>query len=277
MKTKSLRPLFLALLLLALPVFAAAEGATAPASPTDLGCTHEHTKETIYFYDSPAYTPVSAEQHRVSGTATVETVCLDCGEVVNVETNTYAQQLRPHTFKNDVCALCGFRRDPQSVLPAMADENGERTVFAVEQEESGLLTLTLTDAEMSGMESDQVTTLVVRDEAGSAAIAMDVAEVRAAMKTAGADLYMELLEREDDSFFAGLHLVPAGEEEMRDPACEGITLRFYRAESPALKVSLSPVDSDVLVEAQSEWDENGYWSVPYLEEGTYFLRGESKE
>ena len=28
---------------------------------------------------------------------------------------------------------------------------------------------------------------------------------------------------------------------------------------------------DTLIEAEGVWNEKGYWSVPYVEEGTYFL------
>ena len=37
------------------------------------------------------------------------------------------------------------------------------------------------------------------------------------------------------------------------------------------RASVAPADRDALIEAESVWNERGYWSVPYLEEGTYFL------
>ena len=96
------------MLLLFISAAAAAEAPT-PATPTDLACLHEHTKTTVYFFDSPSYTPVNADSHRVYGPATVETVCLDCGEVLSSETVDSAEEIRSHSFKKGVCALCGYR------------------------------------------------------------------------------------------------------------------------------------------------------------------------
>ena len=50
----------------------------------------------------------------------------------------------------------------------------------------------------------------------------------------------------------------------------GVTLRFYQPQNPPLKVSLSPADTDTLVETDSAWSDKGYWTVPYQAEGTYF-------
>ena len=34
--------------------------------------------------------------------------------------------------------------------------------------------------------------------------------------------------------------------------------------------SLSPSATDDLVEAETAWNDKGYWTVPYQAEGTYF-------
>ena len=93
------------LLLVLLPFPGTAEADKAPATPTDLACLHEHVKTTIYFFDSPAYTLISAASHRVSGQATIETACLDCGEVLSSEWTSSAEEIRPHRMKKGVCAL----------------------------------------------------------------------------------------------------------------------------------------------------------------------------
>ena len=95
------------LLLLTLALSACAEGA-APATPTDLACPHAPTRTTIYFFDSPLYASLGSEYHRVSGPATVETVCLDCGETVRSEFENNAEEIRPHSIKKGACPLCGY-------------------------------------------------------------------------------------------------------------------------------------------------------------------------
>ena len=76
------RMIAFAMITLMLAAFSDAAGAEGmvPATPTDLSCLHEHTRTTIYFFDSPVYTPIGAETHRVTGPAAVDTVCEDCGE-----------------------------------------------------------------------------------------------------------------------------------------------------------------------------------------------------
>ena len=91
----------------------------------------------------------------------------------------------------------------------------------------------------------------------------------------GYDIYEEGKEkgyfctREDGSFFAGVFLV-SDSGKLR-PAGTGITLRFYRTSKSDVRIALAPAGADTLVEAESVWNEKGYWSVSYLEEGTYFL------
>ena len=89
-------------------------------------------------------------------------------------------------------------------------------------------------------------------------------------REAGADLYLELAERDDGSFFAGVILVSGSGEEI-DPSSDGINLRFYREAYSDLQVSLAPVSTGAIVETKGVWDEHGYWSVQYQEEGTYFI------
>ena len=218
---------FAILMLLLFMLLSGAAGAEepVPATPTDLECAHEHTKTTIYFFDSPVYVTINAESHRVTGPATIETVCLDCDEVLASETVDNAEEIRPHSMKRGVCALC---------------------------------------------EQASISTALVRGETGTAAVAIGVPEMLGQTEQAGADLYLQLAEREDGSFFAGLYLI-SGSETRTEPEDEGITLRFYRQTRSDVRVSLAPADEDTLIETEGVWNDKGYWSVPYLEEGTYFL------
>ena len=78
------------------------------------------------------------------------------------------------------------------------------------------------------------------------------------------------LGREDGSFFAAVNLVSRSGEEI-DPDGEGINLRFYREAYADVRVSLAPVSNGTIVETKGVWDEHGYWTVQYQEEGTYFI------
>ena len=261
---------FALVLLLLAALCGAALAEQTPATPTDLSCAHEHTKITIYFYDSPAYTSVSEESHRVSGPAVVETECLDCGAVLSAEEAADAEEIRPHTFKKGTCVLCGFHMKNTVPEPEPADDPGERTIYASRDEDGdGLLSLTLSPEELTRMESEQVETVVVREEGGDTAVALPVAEVLTQAEQNSATFYLQMAEREDKSLFVGLYLV--SEAGRAEPEDEGITLRFYQQTKEDVRVSLAPADADELVETEGEWNDKGYWSVPYVAEGTYFL------
>lgn len=265
---------FAILLLLLSGLLSGAAGAEEPSvvTPTDLECTHEQTKTTIYFFDSPAYMPINAETHRVYGPATVETVCLDCGEVLSVGTVDNAEEIRPHIIRKDQCVLCGYRAKTKAAeKKETADAPGERTIILQEDSVAdGLLSLILTNRDLYELEKENVTVLLVRGKSGDAAVALNVASVLGETERTGADLYLKLAEREDGSFYASLYL-DSGSGERINPAEAGITVRFYRSSKSSVRASMAAADRDTLVETESVWNEKGYWSVMYLEEGTYFL------
>ena len=120
------------------------------------------------------------------------------------------------------------------------------------------------------LEKENISILLVRGKRGDAAVALNVASVLGQTERTGADLHLKLAEREDGSFYAGLYL-DSGSGERIDPADAGITVRFYRSSKSNVRASMAPADRDTLIETESVWNEKGYWSVPYLEEGTYFL------
>lgn len=264
----------LAFAMIMLMVFACLSGAAGaeqvPATPTDLDCAHEHTQITIYFYDAPSYTAVNAESHKVSGPAIIVTQCLDCGEDLFIDEVDNAEEIRPHTLKKGVCVLCGFRIKSKTPEKETGDAPGERTIYARKDENGdGLLSLTLSAEDLTQMEVEQVQTVVVREEGGDAAVALPVAVVLSQAEMNSADLYLQMAEREDKSLFVGLYLV--SETERREPTDDGITLRFYQQTKTNVRVSMAPADTDQLVETTGEWNDKGYWSVPYVAEGTYFL------
>ena len=245
-----------------------------PATPTDLEpvCPHEHTQTTIYFFDTPSYDCIDENTHLVSGAADVETVCLDCGEPVSVKTVDYAEEIRPHSMKNGACVLCGFRQEARTEVESVpAGGTDERTVYARQDENmKDLDTVTISNEELSEIKDSGASTVLIRGNGGSMAVALEVSEILEQTELSDEDLYLELAERDDNTVFAGLYLVSASGER-RELTGSGITLRFYQENRPGIRVSVAPSDSDQLVDARIMWDERGYWNVQYLEEGTYFI------
>ena len=263
---------FALLMLLLFAVYCTAEAEEpVPATPTDLSCLHENTKQTIFFFDSPAYTSVSSTSHKVYGPATIQTVCLDCGEVISTETVDYAEELRPHSMKRGQCALCGYCDQTWTRKEQPKDTAGERTLYAQEdQSNRGMLVMTLSREDLIALNNSSVSVALIRGDGGNVAIALNVKNLLDQSREAGADVYIQLAERTDGSVFVGVTLVSESGEEIV-PAADGINLRIYQEAYSDIRFSVAPADSGSLVETDGIWDEHGYWSVQYQEEGTYFI------
>lgn len=264
------------LLLFLSKLFLGVAGAEEPAlaTPTELECAHEQTKKTIYFFDSPAYMPIDSNNHRVSGPATVEVTCMECGEVLSSEDVSSAEEIRSHRMKNGACALCGYKdRVDQSskAKETPAKTPGERIIIATEDmDNQGLMNLTLTNEDLYALLGEGVSVVLVKSSTGDTAVALNVAEMLKQTEPLGANLYLELAEREDGSLFAGMFLVEKSGIRSQF-GNDKITLRFYRQSKTDVRISLAPAGTDSLIETEGIWNEKGYWSVPYLQEGTYFL------
>lgn len=283
MKRKLIAAAILLLLLSALAGLCMAE--ETAATPTDLTeivpepdpelipepeiiCAHENVSTIIYFFDSPSYTSLSAATHKVAGPAVVAKVCRDCGAVLEEEPVDNIEEVRPHSMKKGVCALCGYRQETAAVQDKR-DAPGERTLVA-QPDGSGLLFLTLTEQDLHALENAKVKTLLVRGEHGKAVVAVDVKEIRQETVRESASFSIEMLEREDGSLFAGLSLSNApGRKDELD--IEGVTLRFYEDKDPALRIVLDPTDGDKLTETDGVWNDSGYWTIPYVSEGDYLV------
>ena len=281
MKRKGFVTALLLAALLAVSGLCAAE--EMPATPTDLAetdtepesgteptpvCAHENVSKVIYFFDSPSYTSLSAASHRVSGPGVVAVVCRDCGATLSEETVDNAEEIRPHSMKKGVCALCGYRA-PTEAKQEKKDAPGERTL-AAQPDGNGLLFLTLTEQDLAALENAKVRTILVRGEHGKAVVAVDVKEIRQETEREAASFSIEMAEREDGSLFAGLSLSNApGRKDELD--IEGVTLRFYGEKDENLRVALDPTDGDKLTETDGQWDDSGFWFVPYVSEGNYVV------
>ena len=241
MMKKSLAFAMLMLLLTMLSGIAAAEE-TDPATPTDLTCPHENTKVIIYFYDSPAYSATGSRTHRVYGPASIVTVCQDCGQEIAREEGE-AEEYRPHTMKKGVCVLCGYHEQASEPTAAPEDIPGERTLYAGQASDEDMLSLTLTYDDLSALNSAKVNTVLVKGKKGSAAIALNVADMMTQTRKTGGSLYLMLAEQEDKSLFAGLYLV-IDSDTREEPDGEGISLRFYQENRADVQVSLVLADSD---------------------------------
>ena len=135
---------------------------------------------------------------------------------------------------------------------------------------NGLFFLTLTEQDLAALAKAKVTTLLVRGERGKAEIAIDVKEIRQEVVREAASFSVEMAEREDGSLFAGLSISNApGKKAELD--LENAFLRFYEDEDTVLKVALDLTDTDKLLEMYGDWDDHGYWTVPYVGEGDYML------
>ena len=288
MKRNWIAAAVLLLLLTALACLGAAEG--IPATQTDLAetgpadimpgqeleptripepaCSHENVTTVIYFFDSPSYMSLSSVSHKVSGPGVVAEVCRDCGAVLKEEPVDNAEEIRPHSMKKGVCALCGYRA-PTEAKHDKKDAPGERTLVA-QPDGNGFLFLTLTEQDLAALENAKVRTLLVRGEHGKAVVAVDVKEIRQETGREAASFSIEMSEQEDGSLFAGLSLSNApGRKDELD--IEGVTLRFYGEKDDELKIALDPTDGDKLTEAEGEWNDSGFWFVPYISEGNYIV------
>ena len=104
----------LAVLMLCVAALPACAESVRFSTPTDL-CPHEH-KNTKYYFDSPVYRALDEWTHSVSGRATVETYCEDCGTVLAAYVENNAEEIRDHVFRKGRCVLCGMEGEAFPVV-----------------------------------------------------------------------------------------------------------------------------------------------------------------
>ena len=241
--------LLLVLLLLLITAAAAAEGTSGNpdlATPTDLTCAHENTKEYV-FYENPEYIRLDYYSHKVVGyDAVVRTVCLDCGEVLSEETRDQVEEIRSHVFRNGTCAMCGC---PQPI------------VFLI-----------FTQEDIEKQIEKQEETLLLRPEGSSMAVAVPTAALLDILeKNPDKSFKAELQTRSDGSFYAVLYLVE-GNQNPKPINLEGAEVRFYtRNDTPT--ISYTPAEGKA-TETKTEFVDNStpsqrYWAIPFIGNGTY--------
>lgn len=262
------------LLLLGCAAFAEEAGEEQPeptplpavATPTDL-CAHEHTKIVRYF-DAPVYRPLDAENHTVSGRATVQTVCIDCGAILSSSVDNNAEETKPHVFRKGKCSLCGREGGPQQKAVAPATE----FVVILEEDEDTpnqyFCTLTGSDLESAA------DTLVLRPEGCDTALALQTNPLREEIDRTGGTLTAEIEQPAPGDVSASIRLYN-GEGEEAVPETREISLRIYseNAGSP-LTVSYTDPEGETSRE-EASWvtpanrDAESYWNVTWLGDGMY--------
>lgn len=241
--------ILLLVLFLLLTAAAAAEGMSGNpdlATPTDLDCAHENTKEYV-FYENPEYIRMDYQTHKVVGyDAVVRTVCLDCGEILSEETRDQVEEIRSHVFRNGTCAMCGSQQP---------------VVF-----------MTYTQEDIQKHMEKQEETLLLRPEGSNMAVAIPTAALLDILeKNPGKSFRAELQPHSDGSFYAVLVLIDeSAEPKPFQP--EGAEIRFYtRNDTPT--IAYTPKDGKS-TESETEFVDNKtpsqrYWTVPFVGNGVY--------
>lgn len=252
-------------LLLLLPCLAGAEGPLPRSTETDL-CPHENVRSVFYF-DSPVYRSVNVYNHSVSGPATVQEVCEDCGAVLSSVVRMNATEIREHIYRRGSCVLCG-REAPQREEAA----SREKVIpIAAQEEEPDKFICALSAMDLR--EAGEV--LVLRPEEGVFALEVQVKPLQVQMDTGGGNLIAELSEP------LGARQLTASVRWMDEdgtpitPDDGMIALRVYdeQAEESLTVMYAGPEEavgreSAVKIRPEGE-NEEDYWSVTWLGDGTY--------
>ena len=241
--------LLLVLFLLLVTVAAAAEGMSGNpdlATPTDLTCAHENTKQYV-FYENPEYIRLDFHSHKVIGyDAVVRTVCLDCGATLSEETCDKVEEVRSHVFRNGVCAMCGCQQP--------------------------IVFLIYTQEDIEKQVENQEETLLLRPEGSPAAVAVPTATLLDILeKNPNKSFRADLQPRSDGSFYAMLYLI----EDNIDPKpinLEGAEVRFYMRND--IHVISYTSEDGAACESTTEYVDNKtpsqrYWAAPFIGNGMY--------
>lgn len=233
------------------------------ATATDL-CPHEHT-HTDYYFDAPIYRPLNGTVHTVSGRATVQEICDDCGAVLSSEVERDAKTTYPHAFRRNQCVLCGYERTetPEDELPA------ERILLLPADEETPnqfFCTLTGQDLDFPA------DTLVLRPEGCDAAIALRTGRLLEEMERTGGTFTAEIESPGERNLTASVRLYTAEGEESVPDAAE-LSVRIYSAteEGTLLVTYTNPEGVTSRKEASRVTPEaaEAYWYVSWLGDGNY--------
>ena len=235
------------------------------ATATDF-CVHEHTHKDYYF-DAPVYHPLDAEVHTVTGRATVQVFCDDCGTVLSSVVERDAQTTFPHVFRRGQCLLCGYESGQKK--PSAREASTELILLLPADEETPnqfFCTLTGQDLE------SQADTLVLRPEGCETAIALQTRRLREEIDSTGGTITAEIESPGEGDVTASVRLYTAEGEES-SPYAEELSLRIYNDyEGETLTVSYTGPEGETAEEEASRITPEAaeaYWSVSWLGDGNY--------
>ena len=245
------------------PVQPEAEPAQEPA-PEAPGCAHAHTK-TEYYFDAPVYYPVDGANHAVDGTAVVTVICEDCGAVLSSESESGAQEISPHVFRDGCCVLCGWA----APAPAAAAE-------AVPAAREAVVSLAAVDGEsqyactLTGRDLEEADTLVLRPDGRDTALVVETGRFRQEIGQTGGTLTAEIVKPGGQNVSASLRLYDAyGAEAVPDG--QGVSLRIYaeNRDTPYTVSFTGPYGSAVEEARWVNTNGGGYWTVTWRGNGLY--------
>lgn len=235
------------------------------ATPTDL-CAHIHT-HTDYYFDAPVYRPLNADYHLVSGRATIQEICDDCGAVLSTNIEKNAETEFPHVFRWNQCVLCGYESRQQT---GSAEEASSELILLLHADEEVpnqyFCTLTGQDLESSA------DTLVLWPEDCETAIALQTERLREEMDRTGGTLTAEIESPGSGDMTASVRLYTAEGQESA-PDAEELSLRIYSTfNGEPLTVSYTDAEGETSKE-EASWvtpeDMDAYWSVSWMGDGNY--------
>jgi len=235
------------------------------ATETDL-CAHEHT-HMDYYFDAPVYRPLNSEMHIVTGRATVQEVCDDCGDVLSSFIERNAETTFPHVFRRNQCVLCGYEGKQNSAV-ASANHTERIVLLPADEEKPNQFFCTLTGQDLE-VPAD---TIVLRPEGCETAIALQTERLRQEIDRTGGTLTAEIEFPGAGDITASVRLYTAEGEESA-PEAEELSLRIYSAyDGEALVVSYTAPEGGG-GEEEAKWitpdGSEAYWSVDWMGDGNY--------
>ena len=235
------------------------------ATSTDL-CAHEHT-HTDYYFDAPVYRPLNSANHTVSGRATVQEVCEDCGAVLSTYIERNAETTFPHVFRWGQCVLCGYEGKKKNTAAAAVPTEAV-LLLPKDEEQPNQFFCTLTGKDLD----ESPDTLVLRPEGCEAAIALQTERLRQEIDRTGGTLTAEIESPGAGDVTASVRLYTAEGEESA-PEAEDLSLRIYSAyNGEILVVSFTDPEGNG-GEEEAKWvtpeDSEAYWQADWMGDGTY--------
>ena len=234
------------------------------AAPEAAGCAHVHTK-TEYYFDAPIYYPVDNSNHAVDGPAVVTVICEDCGAVLSSESESGAQEISPHVFRDGCCVLCGWVAPTSAAAAEAVPAAREAVVSLPAVDGTSQYACTLT-----GRDLEEADTLVRRPDGRDTALVVETERFREEIIRSGGTLTAEIVKPGEQNVSASLRLYGADGTEVV-PEGQGVSLRIYaeNRDTPYTVSFTGPYGSAVEEARWVNTNGGGYWTVTWCGNGIY--------